>query len=106
MAAGEAWVEGPRGGLVFCQVNGKPLDPRRDYSEWLELLDAAGITRHRVHDARHTAATLLLEMGIDVKVVSEMLGHSQTWFTRDTYQHVTKRLQDEAAERMGEALWG
>lgn len=54
---------------------------------------------------RHTAATLLLEMGIDVKVVSEMLGHTQTRFTRDTYQHVTKRLQDEAAERMGEGLW-
>ena len=46
------------------------------------------------------------ERGIDIKVVSEILGHTQTWFTRDTYQHVTKTLHDDAAEQMSGALWG
>jgi len=105
LAAGTAWHEGPRGGLVFCQPNGKPIDPRRDYMDWLALLKAAGVSRHRVHDARHSAATFLLEAGVDVKVVSEILGHSQSWFTRDTYQHVSQRLQAEAAEQMAAVLW-
>lgn len=106
LAAGSQWDEGPRGGLVFAQPLGKPIDTRRDYGEWLAILDDAKITKHRVHDARHTAATLLLERGVDIKVVAEMLGHTQTWFTRDTYQHVTQRLHDEAAAKMSTALWG
>jgi len=106
LVAGEFWREGPRGGLVFAQSTGKPIDARRDYDEWLAILTDAKVERARLHDARHSCATLLLERGIDIKVVSEILGHTQTWFTRDTYQHVTKKLQDEAAEEMGGALWG
>jgi integrase len=104
--AGSTWQEGPRGGLVFCQRNGKPIDARRDYADWLELLSSAGVSRHRVHDARHSTATFLLEAGVDIKVVAEILGHSQSWFTRDTYQHVSQRLQAEAAEQMAATLWG
>jgi len=106
LVAGTAWEEGPRGGLVFCQPNGRPIDPRRDYADWLAMLKAAGVSRHRVHDARHSTATFLLEAGVDVKVVAEILGHSQSWFTRDTYQHVSQRLQTQAAERMATTLWG
>jgi integrase len=106
LRAGALWQEGPRGGLVFAQPSGKPIDARRDYDEWLAILTEAKVTRARLHDARHSCATLLLERGIDIKVVSEILGHTQTWFTRDTYQHVTKKLQDEAAEQMSGALWG
>ena len=106
LKAGALWQEGPRGGLVFAQPTGKPIDARRDYDEWLAILTAAKVERARLHDARHSCATLLLERGIDIKVVSEILGHTQTWFTRDTYQHVTKRLQAEAAEQMSGALWG
>lgn len=52
----------------------------------------------KFHAARHTAATLALEAGIDVKIVSEQLGHSTTRITQDLYQHVRVQLQIDAAE--------
>ncbi|MEV6981555.1 tyrosine-type recombinase/integrase [Sphaerisporangium sp. NPDC051017] len=58
----------------------------------------------RVHDARHTAATLLLEQGVDISVVQEILGHSQLTTTK-RYTHVTSKLASDAAARMGRALW-
>ena len=57
-----------------------------------------------MRDARHTAATLLLEQGVDIRVVQEVLGHSTLTVTRK-YAHVTSRLAKEAAERMSHALW-
>lgn len=60
----------------------------------------------RPHDTRHTAATLLLEAGIPVKVVSEHLGHSTTSITADFYQHVAPHMQEEAAKKLGAMLLG
>ena len=69
-------------------------------------MKTAGVRDARLHDARHTAATLLLQQGIPVRVVMQVLGHSQISMTTQ-YQHVVPELaQEEAAERMGEALWG
>lgn len=59
----------------------------------------------RVHDARHTAATLLLAHGVDQRVVMEILGHSQTSMT-SRYAHVVPQLMTDAADRIGRALWG
>ncbi|MEU4699319.1 site-specific integrase [Nonomuraea dietziae] len=59
----------------------------------------------RVHDARHTAATLLIEQGVDISVVQQIFGHSQLATTK-RYTHVTAALSTEAATRMGRALWG
>jgi len=59
----------------------------------------------RVHDARHTAATLLLEQGIGIRVVQQILGHSQLSQT-ERYTHVTTALSQDAADRMSEALCG
>jgi site-specific recombinase XerD len=59
----------------------------------------------RVHDGRHTAATILLEQGVDVRVVMEILGHSDLRITQ-RYTHVASPLAQEAARRMGSALWG
>ncbi|MEV0167355.1 site-specific integrase [Nonomuraea fuscirosea] len=59
----------------------------------------------RVHDARHTAATLLIEQGVGISVVQEILGHSQLTTTK-RYTHITATLSTEAAARMGRALWG
>lgn len=70
------------------------------------LLSRAGLPRIRFHDLRHTAATLLLLQGVNVKVVSELLGHSSVAFTMDRYAHVLPSMQREAAEVMGEALFG
>jgi site-specific recombinase XerD len=66
---------------------------------------AAGLRDARVHDARHTAATLLLDQGVSVRVVQEILGHSQLRQT-ERYTHVTKALSQHTADRMSEALWG
>ncbi len=93
-------------GLVFAQLDGRPLGPRSDHREWQVILRKAGIVPHRLHDARHTAATLLLEQGVDITVVAEIIGHSQTSLTGDTYHRGTRRLQQEAADRIGAARWG
>jgi site-specific recombinase XerD len=86
--------------LVFCRPNGRPTDPRDDWGAWQSLLVDAGIPH-----ARHTAATLLLEQGVDIRVVQEILGHSSITVTK-RYAHVTSRLVRDAADRMGRALWG
>ena len=89
---------------MFAQSDGRPINPRRDWQEWKDLLKAVGIRDARPHDARHTAATLLLEQGVDIRVVQEILGHASLAVTK-RYAHVTDRLADDAAERIGAALW-
>ena len=90
--------------LVFCSPTGKPIDPRDDWEDWRALLKAAGVRETRVHDARHTAGALLLEQGIDIRVVQQILGHSQLSQTQ-RYTHVTAKLTQHAADQMGKALW-
>jgi integrase len=102
LAAGEAWQEND---VIFTQANGRPIDPRDDWREWSDILDSAGIEHHGVHVARHTAATLLLDQGVALAVVQEMLGHSDIRVTRG-YTHVTSPLTQDAAQRMGRALFG
>jgi site-specific recombinase XerD len=77
---------------------------RDDWADWKWLCKAAGVRDARLHDARHTAATLLLEQGVDIRVVQEILGHSTLAVTK-RYTHVTSRLAKEAAGRMSRALW-
>jgi site-specific recombinase XerD len=66
---------------------------------------AVGVRDTRLHDARHTAATLLLAQGVDQRVVMEILGHSQISMT-SRYTHVLPQVMTDAAARMGQALWG
>jgi len=68
------------------------------------LVKAADVPRIRLHDTRHTAATLMLEQGVPLKVVTERLGHSSTRITADLYQHASETMQDEAAARIGAVL--
>jgi len=103
LSAGNAWEDG---GYVFCQPNGRPIDARRDWLDWKALLKAAGVRDARLHDARHTAATLLLQQGVAARVAMEMLGHSQISLTLGTYSHVVPELAQDAADRIGAALWG
>ncbi|MBA3741611.1 tyrosine-type recombinase/integrase [Sporichthya sp.] len=90
--------------LVFTQPDGRHLGPEQDWRAWKDLLKVAGVRDARLHDARHTAATLLLEQGVDIRVVQEILGHSTLAMTK-RYTHVTDTLARQAAERMGRALW-
>jgi integrase len=92
--------------FVFAQPNGRPLDRRSDWEHWRALLTAAGVRQVRLHDGRHTAATLLLTAGVHPRVVMELLGHSQMRTTTDVYSHVMPAVAREAADRMGAALWG
>lgn len=101
-AAGEAWEEH---GFVFAQPNGRPIDARRDLLNWKALLAAAEVRDARLHDARHTAATLLLQQGVAARVAMQVLGHSQITLTLGTYSHVVPELAKDAADRMGRALW-
>ena len=85
LAAGPAWQDHD---LVFAQPNGKPLDPRRDNGDWKALLVQAEVRDARLHDARHTAASLLLAQGVQPRIVMEILGHSTIAVTQNIYQHV------------------
>lgn len=91
--------------LVFAQPNGRPLDKHSDYEAWIKLLNCASVRHIRLHDGRHTAATLLLTAGVHPRVVMELLGHSQMRTTTDIYSHVMPALAQEAADRMARTLW-
>jgi integrase len=71
LAAGTLWEDRD---FVFCQKTGRPIDARRDWLDWKALLKAAGIRDARLHDARHTAATLLLQQGVPARVVMKSSG--------------------------------
>jgi integrase len=100
-AAGERWRDW---GLVFTQTDGRPLDQKRDWLAWKALLARAGVADARLHDARHTAATLLLVQGVADVVAMAVLGHTDLRVTR-RYQHVADDLLQDAADRIGAALW-
>jgi len=97
MLAGPAWQDL---GLVFYRPTGQPLEPTSIARRLNRVLDAAGLPRVRVHDLRHTAATLHLARGENPKVVQELLGHSTITLTLDTYSHVTPAIHAAAASRM------
>ncbi len=102
LAAGPAWQDH---GLLFCQKDGTPLDPMNVYNwDFKRVLAKAGLSGVRLHDLRHTHATLLLEEEANPKVVSERLGHASVTITLDTYSHVLPGLQREAAMRVDQLL--
>ena len=68
------------------------------------ILRDAGLEYCRFHDLRHTFATVALQNGVDIKTLSGMLGHYSSGFTLDTYTHVTRKMQEEAAEKMGQFM--
>jgi integrase len=91
---------------VFPNQVGKPMD-RHGFSNrrWKPLLKQAGLPHTvRFHDLRHTCATLLLSQGINPKVISDMLGHSDVGFTLSVYAHVLPSMQQDAADSMDKAL--
>ena len=88
--------------LVFTNSLGKPIEPRKALTRWKELLRHAGIKERRLHDARHTFATVLLQSGVEVKVVSHYLGHSDVRTTQNIYQHVNTAILNQTAKMIGE----
>jgi integrase len=85
LALGPLWVDT---GHVFTTATGTPLDPRNVNRWWSALCERAGVGHRRFHAARHTAATLLLEQGVPLEVVSAVLGHAGLAITADVYAKV------------------
>ena len=94
---GETWQDND---LIFCRADGSPLDPGNVTHHFQVLLKRAGLKKVRVHDLRHTAASLHLARGENPKVVQEMLGHSTIAVTMDIYSHVTPAIHAAAASKM------
>jgi integrase len=101
LRAGQLWEEG---GWVFAQPTGRPIDPRADHDEWKDLLTAAGVRDARLHDARHTAATVLLLLGVPDRTVMGLMGWSQSAMTV-RYQHLTAAIRRDVAARVATILW-
>ncbi len=100
-------------GFVFCHPDGRPYDPDRFSREFLRKQaqynrahPAEPLPRLVLHGLRHTWATLALEEGIDIKIVSERLNHSSTHVTQGIYTHVTPPMQSDAAERVARSIFG
>jgi integrase len=92
-----AWEET---GYVFTMDDGRAMNPQSVSRASDRAIAVAKLPRIRLHDLRHTHASLALAAGINPKVVSERLGHATVSITLDTYSHAIPALQEEAAERI------
>jgi len=102
-AWGPAWNDA---GLVFTRENGTPLRPEYVTRHFQALVAQLGLPAIRLHDLRHTHASLALAAGVELKVVSERLGHSQISVTADLYTHVSREVGRSAADRIAGVLRG
>jgi integrase len=100
-AWGEGWIDS---GYVFVRKNGGWLNPFTVSSGFQDRLRAAALPRIRLHDLRHTYATLALATGINPRIVSGRLGHATVALTLDIYSHVLPQADREAADRIAELL--
>jgi len=90
--------------LVFSHWDGSPLLPDSITHAWSKLTRKCGLKGIRLHDARHTHATIMLKQGVHPKIVQERLGHSTISTTLDTYSHVSPGLQQAAARGFDDIL--
>jgi integrase len=103
MLVGAAWQDND---LVFSTAIGTALMGRNVLRSLHRLLEVVELPRIRFHDLRHTCATLALLGNVQVKVVSEMLGHSSSRITIDLYSHVLPDMQQDAAATLAALLYG
>jgi integrase len=96
-AAGDSWEEND---LVFCNKRGGYINIETMRTWFKRLLADVGLPAMRFHDLRHSAATLLLAMGVHVKVVQELLGHSNILITLNTYSHVLPSIHEKAMDEL------
>ena len=86
--------------LVFCKVNGDPFLPQYATRKFNDAAKKADLEEFRLHDLRHTHATLMLKADVHPKIVQERLGHSSINQTLDTYSHVIPSMQKEAVKKL------
>ena len=100
-SAGDGWHDHD---LIASTSTGTPINPNNVTRAYNRIVMLAGVPRIRVHDLRHTAATMMLRAGTPPKIVSERLGHASVGITMDLYSHVMPDMQDVAAEAMSKLL--
>ncbi len=88
--------------LVICARKGNPLIPRNGRLEFYNLIEKLDLPKIRFHDLRHTHATMLIQQNVNVKLISERLGHSDIQTTLNTYSHVLPTMQREVADKLDE----
>ena len=98
---GQLWCDE---GWLFADPFGRAVNPRKDYNDWKRLLAAAALRDGALHDARHTAATVLLLLGVSERAVMGIMGWSNTSMAA-RYQHITAAVQREVAQRVDSLLW-
>ncbi|GGN74069.1 site-specific integrase [Actinoplanes lobatus] len=99
--AAQLWEDG---GWVFTTPIGRALNPNTDYHEWKKLLKDACVRDARLHDARHTAATVLMLLGIQERAVMDVMGWATTGMAA-RYQHVSDPVRANIADRVGGLIW-
>jgi len=99
LRAGDKWEGGERQ-YIFHNGLGRPWHATTPTWRWSKFIRKYGLKRIRLHDLRHTAATLLIEAGVELKAVQERLRHSRYQTTADFYAHVTKRVSKETAAKL------
>ena len=92
--------------LVFADPDGTPIHPDSYSQSFERLVSGASVPRIRLHDLRHTHATILLKAGVPAKVVSERLGHANVAFTMSVYQHILPGMQADAAHIFAKIVFG
>ena len=101
LALGPAWTDT---GYVFVDEAGQPYHPQRYLPMFHAACERAGVPKIRLHDVRHTMATLALQAGVHPKVVQEQLGHSAINVTMDVYSHVPQAVRRESASKIAGAV--
>lgn len=99
-AAGDTYGDPEHPQLVFCTEDGEPLHPDRVSKVFTAHVKSSALPRIRLHDLRHTHATLALAAGVHPKVVQERLGHASITITLDTYTHASPAIDAAAAEQI------
>ena len=99
--AAQLWIDG---GWIFTTEVGEPINPRTDWDRWKRLLKIAGVRDGRLHDARHTAATVLLLLGVHERAMMSILGWSSTSMV-GRYAHVIAPIHNDVASRLNGFLW-
>lgn len=89
---------------VFTNEFGEPLNNNSEHYRWKQLIERAGVRDARLHDARHTAATMLLALGVPERAVIDTMGWSTSKMT-GVYQHVTDSVRTNVAKKVGSLLW-
>jgi integrase len=92
--------------LVFPSSTGRPLEASVDYGRWHSILDLCGLPRRSLHNARHTAGTLMYENGVGIETIRRILGHSSVLITSNTYVHNAEKPLRDAATTLNNFLEG